>query len=699
MGGSPFFHGTGLCIMQKVVQIFLFGLSACILFTFNLHAAWHVDDAHFRRELKVEGEGNSSICVTTTVFTNDRFGGFTLFDARGQPRTFYLLNRTGSRVSIYFTGVPGETLYLYPSNRIALPEQGGPVPITGLRQETRSYDGSTVTSSAQFSELWEQATFLGAGFTDRVYSSYNPFGKNAGALHRYDGTLLIQKPGTTIFCTASTDASFMFINGVEITAWPGKHGVREGLDGSKRGSLNLKAGPCRFTYLHANSGNTSYAIAAMVPPGDRQHYVFSPDMFTPVAYAYVGALKNRNDEKQADFIWENSYMVTIHEHALHEMVFEAAEIGEKNAVYEWVFDDGVHRTGRKVKHLVFRHGDFPVKLTVSRGNVQTICSQVVHVAPRYGQSERDDKRALALLEQAVKQEKDLAIQPEGYALISRGWFFFLREEEATAFAPRVLAAVDRMPEDQLNEVLIELAMGVQQAGERYDLAEKCFRLIIEKVNDSKARAFAALHCSGMLNLCLNRPEDARKMQESINRNDLDPGDQRLLDIYLADTALVLDDFATAEKMYRAIPRPLSPLTDDKLNRDVIFEYNSRFFRLRNLLSQKLYRESLEAVDMIEWDIPEERASPRMNLLKVQALIGNDQPKKAVVCLKRALLAEVEDTYTPKLRLELARLYVKMNSFAQAQHQINILRKESPWSREELEARELLKTMEKRMQDI
>ncbi len=685
--------------MKKVFQIFLVSLSACILFTFNLHAVWHVDDAHFRRELKVEGDGGSPVSVTTTVFTDERFNGFTLFDVRDKLRPFHLLNRNGSRVSIYFTGVAGETLYLYPSDRITLPEQGGPVPVTGLRQETRSYDGSEVTSSAQFIELWDRATFQGAGFTDRVYSSYNPFGKNAGALHRYDGTLLIKEPGTTIFCTASTDASFMFINGVEVTAWPGKHDVRKGLDGSKRGSLNLKAGPCRFTYLHANSGNTSYAIAAMVPPGDKQHYVFTPDMFTQVAYAYVGALKNHSDKKQADFIWENSYMVTIRDHALHEMVFEAAEIDDTKAVYEWEFADGVRRTGRKVKHLVFRRGDFPVKLTVSRGNDQTTCSQVVHVVPRYGQSERDDKRALALLEQAVKQERESAVQPEGYALISRGWFFFLREEDATAFAPRVLAAVDRIPEDQLNEVLIELAMGVQQAGERYELAEKCFKLIIEKVNDSKARAFAALHCSGMLNLCLNRPEDARKMQKSINRNDLEPGDQRLLDIYLADTALVLDNFATAEKMYRAIPRPLSPLTDDKLNRDVIFEYNSRFFRLRNLLSQKLYRESLEAVNMIEWDIPEERASPRMNLLKVQALIGNYQPKKAVVCLKRALLAEVDDTYTPKLRLELARLYVKMNRFAQAQHQINILRKESPWSREELEARRLLKTMEKKMWEM
>ena len=685
--------------MKWVVHNLLLFLLICFVPMSVVFGAWHVQDAAFRRELKVEGKGTSQLCVTTTVFLEDRFSGFSLFDSKDKPRPFHLLNRIGSQVCIYFDGVPGETLYLYPSSETKLPDPGGPLPITGLRQETRSYDGSEVKSLAQFNALWKEASFQGAKFVERVYSSYNPFGPNAGALHRYEGTLKIEKSGTTIFCTASTDASFLLINDKEVVSWPGKHFIKEGLDGSKRGSLDLKTGIVHFTYLHANSSSSSYAIAAIVPPGDKQHYVFSPEMFTHAVYAYVGPLTDRNAKRQADFIWENKYMVTIRDHALHQMVFEASAVEDKNAVYEWEFDDGVRKQGRKVEHLLFRRGDCPVKLTVSSGAEKSVCKQAVHVAPLYGQSEQDDKRALALIEQAVKQENESAIQPEGYALISRGWFFFLREPDAVAFAPRVLAAVDRIPEEQLNEVLIELAMGVQQVGEQYELAEKCFKVIIEKVKDPKERAFAALHCSGMLNLCLNRPEEAREMQKSIKRSDLGPGEQRLLDIYLADTALVLDDYATAEKMYRAIPRYQAPVTGDKLNRDVIFEYNSRYFRLQNLLSQNLYRESLEAVDMIEWDMPEERASPRMNLLKVQALVGNDQPKKAVVCLQRALLAKVDDTYTPKLRLELARLYVDMNRFAQAQHQINIIRRESPWSREELEARKLAKSMEEKMRSM
>jgi len=202
-----------------------------------------------------------------------------------------------------------------------------------------------------------------------------------------------------------------------------------------------------------------------------------------------------------------------------------------------------------------------------------------------------------------------------------------------------------------------------------------------------------------LNLCLNRPEDARKLLSSIKRTDLDSGGQRLLDIYLADTALILDNFATAQKLYLAIPKPFALIADGKLDRAGMFDYNSRYFRLQNLLSQQLYRESLAELDMIEWDLPEERASPRMNLLKVQALVGNNQPHKAVVCIQRALLADADETYTPRLRLELAKLYLSMNRFAQTKYQIALIRKESPWTQEELDARKLLGLLEEKLREM
>jgi len=662
-------------------------------------AAWHVANAEFCKELKVAEDGRAIVTATTTVFLDDRYPAFILTDLEGGARPFSIIDRSGSRASIHFEAQPGETLLLYPLTKATPPKSSAPL-CSGLLHQTRSYDGSEISSSAQFNQHWQAAPAQGGGFVDNVYTSFNPYGPNSNTLHRYEGTLINDKPGETTFCVASTDASFLFINDREVASWPGKHSVNDGLNGSKRGTIKLDKGACRFTFLHANSGSSSFAIAAMISSGEKQHFVIEPDSFTHAVYAFVTPLRRRDGNQQADFTWENKYMVNIHQHCMYQLLFEAAAVkSDPDATYNWEFSDGTRARGRKVEHLVFKKGDFSAKLTLTSQRRKSICRQTADITPRYGQNENDDKRTLALLKKGVEQEKSHGIQGQGYALISHGWFFLLREKEAAAFAPRVLAAAKRIPPADLNELMIELAMNIQQVDEQYELAERCFRTIIAKVKDPGARAFAALHCGGMLNLCLNRPQDARDLLSSINRADLDSGNQRLLDIYLADTALILNDFATAQKMYRAISKPLAQIEDGKLNRSVIFDYNSRHFRLENLLSQKLYRESLEAMDMIEWEMPEERASPRMNLMKVQALIGNRQPEKAVVCLQRALLAEADETYTPRLRLELARLYVDMSRFAQAKHQINLIRKESPWTREELDARTLLKGLEDKLREM
>ena len=661
--------------------------------------AWHDAAADYRKELKVDGEGGAPVTASTTVFLDSRFTGFVLADAQGANRPFSLLNRAGSSCAIHFDAKAGESLYLYFSAAAALP-QPGLDHLSGLRHLVKSFDGRDVTSSAMFTDLWQRAEFQGGEFVDRVYASFNPFGPNAKALHLFDGILLIEKGGESQFCLASTDSSFLLIDGREVVAWPGRHPVKDGLEGKVRGSAQLTPGAHRFTFMHANAGNDSYAIAAIVPPGEKRHFVIGPEAFTRAAYAFVGPLTRKDGQRQADFIWDNSYMVNIADHCMYLITFEAAPMKEApTATFEWDFGDGTRGSGLKTEHLYFARGDQTVTLTATLGDGQkTSCRQTLRVNPRYGQSENDDARAVALLDQAARQEKEAGIQPQGYALISSGYFFFLQEEKADVFAERVLAACDRIPEADLYPLLIQLAMGVQQVGEHYELAEKCFRVILDKVKDPKARAFAALHFGGMLNLCLNRPAEARENLAAVDRKSLSDADQRLLDIYLADTSLVLDDYATAMKHYTDIAKPAALITGKTLDRNAVFDYNSRFFRLQNLLSQHLYRESLSDLDLLEWEIPEERLSPRMNLLKVQALAGNKQPRKAVVCIQRALMAEVDDTYKPRLRLELAKLYAGLNQFIQAKNQVSLIRKESPWTQEEIDARKLLTEIDKKIEE-
>ena len=191
------------------------------------------------------------------------------------------------------------------------------------------------------------------------------------------------------------------------------------------------------------------------------------------------------------------------------------------------------------------------------------------------------------------------------------------------------------------------------------------------------------------------PEDARKLVQSIRAEELASWEPRLLDIYKADIALALDDYATAQKKYAAIPPEIHMLDGTKLDKEAMFSANSRFFRIRNLIAQGLYRESLPEVDMLEWEFPEERSSPQVNLLKVQALVGNAQPKKAIVCLQRALAAAVDESYTPKLRLQLAKLYADQGQLVQSKRQIEFIKKDFPWTYEEIEARKLAAEIERK----
>ena len=662
--------------------------------------AWPDAAAECRRELKVEGEGGAPTTATTTVFLDDRFTGIFLTDNQGAARPFSLLNRAGSLLAIHFDAAAGEALHLYPSATASLPPPGLEHR-SGLRHLTRSYDGREVTAAAQFEDLWKNAPFQGGRFEEQIYSAFNPFGPNTNTLHRYDGFLIVAKGGLSHFCVASTDASFLFIDGREIVGWPGKHAIKEGLDGSKRGGLQLEPGTHRLTFLHANSGNDSFALVAMILPGEQRHFIIGPEAFTRAAYAFVGPLTSKDGKREADFIWDNHYMVTLRNQSLHEILFEATPIkDDPAATFAWDFGDGTRGSGMKTNHLYFAQGETPVTLTVTFGDGRrTVCRQKILVAPRYGQSENDDARTLTLLDRAVRQERESGIQPQGYALITFGYFFFLKEAEAAAFGERVLAAANRIPEADLGPLMNQLAMGVQQVNEQYELAERCFRVILDKVKDPATHASAALHYGGMLNLCLNRPQEARDILAAIRRENLTDWEPRLLDIYLADTAMVLDDVATAQKLYTAIPKPNALITGGGIDRKALFDYNSRYFRVQNLLSQGLFRESLPEVDLLEWELPEERASPRMNLLKVQALVGNNQPRKAAVCLQRALLAEVDETYTPKLRLELAKLYLGMNQFIPAKHQISLIRKESPWTYEEIEARKLSEEIERKIGEV
>lgn len=665
---------------------------------------WAVAGAEWRRKLQVEAFREPEKTVSTVVGVPGGVGepapALQLCDAAGRSRPLTVLERRGGQWRVLFNSQqPGETLYLY----LGGPAEGpAAVPVSGLLQRVRPYDGRAIASLAEFQAQWEAAGGdQGALFVSQVFASFNPCGPNPASLHRYEGSLRVPRAGEYAFCTASTDASFLLLGGREVVAWPGRHAAEAGLDGSQRGTVTLTAGSHRFAYCHANGGGRLYAIAAWVPPGETQHVVIPAENFPDAVFARVGLLEARTGPSPPDFAWDNVWQVAGAGRSLCQYRFAVAGKSAEATPgqYRWDLGDGCQAQGSTVTHCYARPGGRTVTLEWQRpGAAPLRHTQQLWVEEARGRDENDERQSLALLRQALAQEAAGGLEPEGYAPLAAALDFFGQEQALLEFAPRCLARADGLPAGDVFALFYPLALQLQLMGERYELAEQAFAVLRRRLPSGPERARATLHGAGMLVLCRNRAAEGREWLQGVEPKLLsDPQERRLREIYLADCALVLDGVAEASRQYGAIAATVPLLEQGRLNRAYLAQLNSRYYHIQNILAQELWRQALEELDNLEWENPRERLNPYLNLLKARALAGNRQPHKACVCLERALLANVDDHYRPQLRLELARLLLAVGEPLRARTQVKLLRQESPWSKEEVEAEKLQRQIETRLE--
>jgi len=261
-----------------------------------------------------------------------------------------------------------------------LPRAG--ITLTTMRRPTDAPNPDTVE---QFTQLVNDSPALdGAAYRNNIRDGLNPFGDSDHYLSLYHGWLRIPEHGEYVFCTASNEASFSFIDGKPLVHWPGRHTEKRGKLGQKNAAHTLKPGLHYVTYLHEEVLLYQVAFLGVKPPG-KGRFIKLPKRMVPQPHeAQVLRYERRGGTVTAmprvelmDSVWPRDR--DEGQYTRYRLRADAGTLnGDKqdNALaswsFEWKFGDGTRAAGREVEHVYLTTGDYRITLRATPPDGDTI---------------------------------------------------------------------------------------------------------------------------------------------------------------------------------------------------------------------------------------------------------------------------------------------------------------------------------------
>ncbi len=418
--------------MRFILAIFLVMSFSCIL---PAQPADKVNASYWKKvALPAEAKGNVSVILD--FFIPVECKGFILCDGKGDAVKTRILQVEESHVRAFFNAGGQKELWLaFLKDDVGHAENL--VNASGLLHVVRKPKEKMgeVDSVDTFMKLWGNSEFQGAAFEEKVFCGFNAFGNNNDTLNSYEGRIQIGKTGNYRFYSASTDASFLLIDGRPAVSWPGRHDPWKGANNEIFGDMQLQQGLHSFKYLHANKGDWLCAVAGYLLPDEKKNGVIPKEAFTPVFKAVIGQMEDRDGKPVPEFSWNNRLMVFFDAHCMHDVEFEASvPPGLKPKKITWDFGDGTSGEGAKTSHIYFKRLTYHVSMAVELADGRRMKQfQDVQVNYRFGQNENDDNITLDLMKRAVQQEVSSGVPQEGYESIMASMLFYKQKKEAVEF--------------------------------------------------------------------------------------------------------------------------------------------------------------------------------------------------------------------------------------------------------------------------
>ncbi len=292
---------------------------------------------------------------------------------------------TDDRVIVAFQAKKYENVYwvYYGNQNASKIEESQWEPKAGLFLETRRRDSGEVNNWNQTRRMLNENNYaFGAGYRPKIFDGFNPYGPSDNYISIYTGYISCPTTGEYTFCTASDDASFLFINDKLVAQWPGQHGAGGGVYGQHNGKIFLKAGIAKMKYIQVEYYSAQAAVAGWKRPFDRYVSLIPDASFLPVRRAMVKNYEILRDDLNIEFepVLQSSLM--FHKSSLMAYKFDLLKYDctEPIVQYYWDFNDGTTSDKVSPTHIYLKNGRYTPKLTfkMKDGSVRTI-KQTVNV--------------------------------------------------------------------------------------------------------------------------------------------------------------------------------------------------------------------------------------------------------------------------------------------------------------------------------
>jgi len=280
-----------------------------------------------------------------------------------------LLNQEGGKLLLVFdTSGGGGRYVMHYGGRGAAAWPAKPWSATpSLLMEVRSMPRGAVSTWGEMQKLLRQSEGMTQGmmFVPNIFHAYNPFGPQDEFITIYRGELVTDKDLTCKFFTASSDASFVVIDGKMEFDWPGRHDVHKGRWGKFGKKIRLAKGRHTIEYYHVQLTGTPYMALGYYPPGDKAPRPVPAGMFAHTPVAEVRNCRRKDGGPTARFTWTQGRLLRYDQYEYVRYDFRNVSAGA-DAV-EWEFCDGVTSTEPNPTHVFTGKPPYQVRLRATKG--------------------------------------------------------------------------------------------------------------------------------------------------------------------------------------------------------------------------------------------------------------------------------------------------------------------------------------------